>query len=144
MINSFFSSRKLSRLNNSSRFRLFSTLEVNGSNLEKQIQIEKRKRNQGYFALDYLLDRTTYFDFFSPDTFEIAKASTYFALYFKVPQVTPELLLYSCFYKDSSISNFLKPELHSFSFSPQSHSSQASTSPLPQTEAGTTLKKSNL
>jgi hypothetical protein len=109
MITSFFSSKKLSRFNGSSRFKLFSTLETDSFNLERQIQIEKRKRNQGYFALDYLLDRTTYFDFFSPDTFEIAKASTYFALYFKVPQVTPELLLYSCFYKDSSISTFLKP-----------------------------------
>jgi len=35
------------------------------------------------------------------------------------------------------------PVSHSFSFSPQSHSSQASTNPLPQIEAGTKEDNSN-
>ena len=37
----------------------------------EQIRKEKRNRNQAYQALDYLLSLTTWYDFFSTDTFQV-------------------------------------------------------------------------
>ena len=87
--------------------KLFSSIDGKHLPLETEIKFEKRKRNQAYFALDYILSRITYFDFFSADAFQIAKYAKYFAQFFQKETVTPELLLLSCFYCNSSLSTFL-------------------------------------
>lgn len=84
-------------------FKLFST------EFEEEINFEKRRRNQAYFALDYSLSRITYFDFFSADAFKIAKYTKYFAQLFNINVITPEILLLACFYCDSNLSKFLAP-----------------------------------
>ena len=43
--------------------------------IKNQIKNERRRRNQSYQSLDYMLSRITYFDFFSADAFNIAKYS---------------------------------------------------------------------
>ena len=43
--------------------------------IKNQIKNERRRRNQAYQSLDYMLSRITYFDFFSADAFNIAKYS---------------------------------------------------------------------
>ena len=108
MVKNFLRLKNSSNLNYSFSSQLFSTLE-NKEHLsrQKEIQIEKRKRNQAYVSLDYLLSRVTYFDFFSADSFKIAKYSKYFAQYFNLSTVTPEILLLSCFYCNSNLSKFL-------------------------------------
>jgi hypothetical protein len=45
--------------------------------VERKIELERRRRHQAYTALDYHLSLTTYFDFFSFDTFQIAKDAKY-------------------------------------------------------------------
>jgi hypothetical protein len=108
MVKNFLRLKNISNLNSSFSFQLFSTLENKEHlNRQKEIQIEKRKRNQAYVSLDYLLSRVTYFDFFSADSFKIAKYSKYFAQYFNLSTVTPEILLLSCFYCNSNLSKFL-------------------------------------
>ena len=49
---------------------------------KNQIKSERRRRNQSYQSLDYMLSRITYFDFFSADAFNIAKYSKYFGQLF--------------------------------------------------------------
>jgi len=108
MVKNFLRLKNSSNLNYSFSFQLFSTLEDKEHlSRQKEIQIEKRKRNQAYVSLDYLLSRVTYFDFFSADSFKIAKYSKYFAQYFNLSTVTPEILLLSCFYCNSNLSKFL-------------------------------------
>jgi len=109
MINNFLKKKNNSVLSHPFTFKLFSTSEIINNNFEKEIQIEKRKRHQAYLSLDYLISRITYFDFFSADAFKIAKYSKYLTQYFNLSKVTPEILLLSCFYCNSSLSNFLKP-----------------------------------
>ena len=75
---------------------------------QTQIKNEKRRRNQSYQALDYILSRVTYFDFFSSDAFNIAKHSKYFAQLFAAKSVTSEFLLFPFFYCDSNLSNLLE------------------------------------
>jgi hypothetical protein len=82
-----------------------STLTLENS---KEIKFEKRKRSQTYSNVDYSLSKITYFDFFSVDAFQISKHAKYFAQYLNLETVTPELLLLSCFYCESSLSGFLK------------------------------------
>lgn len=107
MIKKFIKTKKhINSLNSS--FQLFSTIESNNLYFEKDIEVEKRKRNQAYVALDYFISRVTYFDFFSVDAFKIAKYSKYFVEYFNLKHVTPEILLLSCFYCNSNLSKFLK------------------------------------
>lgn len=86
-------------------FSLSSTLTLENS---KEIKFEKRKRSQTYSNVDYSLSKITYFDFFSVDAFQISKHAKYFAQYLNLETVTPELLLLSCFYCESSLSEFLK------------------------------------
>lgn len=76
--------------------------------LEKKIQEEKRRRNQAYLALDYNLSFTTYFDFFSFDSFQIAKSSKYLTQIANKNIVTTEYLLLSFFSPDLKISELLK------------------------------------
>ena len=74
MVKNILRLKNISNSKYSFSFQLFSTLEnTEPLNRQKEIQVEKRKRNQAYVSLDYLLSRVTYFDFFSPDSFKIAK-----------------------------------------------------------------------
>lgn len=109
MITNFIKTNTTSQVKKLFSTKLFSSLGSYTLETVEQIKSEKRKRNQAYYALDYLLSRITYFDFFSADAFEIAKYSKYFAQFFEKQTVTPEILLLACFYCDSSLSDFLKP-----------------------------------
>lgn len=75
---------------------------------EDKIQTEKRKRNQAYEALDYLLSLTSYFDFFSADAFNIAKEAKIFTQITNKKVVTSDLLLLPFFYSNSKITEILK------------------------------------
>jgi len=75
---------------------------------EEKIKIEKRKRNQIYTTLNYLLALNTYFDFFSSDTFKIAKYAKYLAQISKRNIVTSDFLILAFFYTDSEICKILK------------------------------------
>jgi hypothetical protein len=72
------------------------------------IKLERRRRNQVYLALDYVLERVTYFDFFSSDAFHIAKYSKAFAQIFEKKEITSELLLFPFFYCESNLLNLLE------------------------------------
>jgi ATP-dependent Clp protease ATP-binding subunit ClpA len=73
----------------------------------EKILIEKRRRNQAYMALDYLLSAITYFDFFSSDAFKIVKNAKYLAQICN-KNVTSELLLLPFFSYPSDVSQILK------------------------------------
>ena len=72
------------------------TLETTSKTISKttaeKVVIEKRRRNQAYMALDYLLSAVTYFDFFSSDAFKVVKNAKYLAQICNTT-VTSELLL---------------------------------------------------
>lgn len=76
--------------------------------IKNQIKNERRRRNQSYQSLDYMLSRITYFDFFSADAFNIAKYSKYFGQIFAKKMVTSEFLLFSFFYCDSNLCQLLE------------------------------------
>ena len=75
--------------------------------LKNQIKSERRRRNQSYQSLDYMLSRITYFDFFSADAFNIAKYSKYFGQLFAKKIITSEFLLFPFFYCDSNLYELL-------------------------------------
>ena len=82
------------------------SLESQRTTSEKII-IEKRRRNQAYMALDYLLSAITYFDFFSSDAFKIVKNAKYLAQICN-KNVTSELLLLPFFSYPSDVCQILK------------------------------------
>jgi hypothetical protein len=86
---------------------VFSSSSKLAKSIENQINLEKRKRHQAYKALDYVLSRVTYFDFFSANAFTIATYSKYFSHLFKKKIVSSEYLLLPFFYCDSNLSSFL-------------------------------------
>lgn len=73
----------------------------------EKILLEKRRRNQAYMALDYLLSAITYFDFFSKDAFKVAKNAKYLAQICDKTIVTSELLLLPFFSYPSDVSRIL-------------------------------------
>jgi hypothetical protein len=75
--------------------------------IEQKIQMERRKRHQAYTALDYHLSLTTYFDFFSFDTFQIAKESKYLTQLEKGKIVNSDILLLAFFSKHFKIAEVL-------------------------------------
>ena len=75
--------------------------------LEK-INLEKRRRHQVYTTLDYLISGISYFDFFSSDTFEIAKNSKYFAQICSKKNVPSEFLLFAFFHSDLELLKIFK------------------------------------
>jgi len=75
---------------------------------EEQIQIEKNYRHQAYTALDFILSRNSYFDYFSFDSFTILKNAKFLIDHYKKEFVTNEFLLFSCISSDSSLTNLLK------------------------------------
>jgi hypothetical protein len=74
---------------------------------EKQ-KNERRKRNQVYVALDYLLSQTSYFDFFSIDTFQVAKYAKYLAQIVEETIVSSDFLLLAFFSINSPVCDILK------------------------------------
>jgi len=74
----------------------------------EKIKKEKRKRTQAYAALDYLTSMTTYFDFFSADTFDIAVMSKKLSQISEKKNITSEYLLLSFFYLNIEIKNVLE------------------------------------
>ena len=74
----------------------------------EKIKKEKRKRTQAYAALDYLTSMTTYFDFFSADTFDIAIMSKKLSQISEKKNITSEYLLLSFFYLNIEIKNVLE------------------------------------
>ena len=75
--------------------------------VERKIELEKRRRHQAYTALDYHLSLTTDFDFFSFDTFQIAKDAKYLTQIEKGKNVTSDILLLAFFSNYLKISEFL-------------------------------------
>jgi len=75
--------------------------------VERKIELERRRRHQAYTALDYHLSLTTYFDFFSFDTFQIAKDAKYLTQIEKGKAVTSDILLLAFFSKHLKISEIL-------------------------------------
>lgn len=74
---------------------------------EKQ-KNERRKRNQVYAALDYLLAQTSYLDFFSLSTFEVTKYAKYLAQIVEETIVGTDFLLLAFFSINSPICEILK------------------------------------
>lgn len=68
-------------------------LDINFLNADK-VSAEKRKRNQIYMSLDYFISMTSFFDFFSFDTFRMFLQAKYFAILFKKEEVSSEMLLF--------------------------------------------------
>lgn len=108
MITNFVTFSKINISPKNSSSLLFSLSNPSVLESSKKIKFEKRKRSQTYSNLDYSLSKITYFDFFSVDAFQISKYAKYFAQYLNLESVTPELLLFSCFYCESSLSEFLE------------------------------------
>jgi len=108
MITNFVTFSKIHISPKNSSFILFSLSSPSVLENSKEIKFEKRKRSQTYSNVDYSLSKITYFDFFSVDAFQISKYAKYFAQYLNLESVTPELLLFSCFYCESSLSGFLE------------------------------------
>jgi|APCry1669189768_1035252.scaffolds.fasta_scaffold00055_20 hypothetical protein len=75
---------------------------------EEKILIEKRKRNQVYRTLDYLLALNTYYDYFSLDSFKITKYAKFLAQLTNQKAVTTDFLFLSFFYSNCDITKFLK------------------------------------
>lgn len=69
---------------------------------------ERRKRNQVYTALEYLLAQTSYYDFFSIDAFQIAKYSKYLAQIVEETIVGSDFLLLAFFSINSPVCDILK------------------------------------
>ena len=75
--------------------------------VKQKIQLEQQRRHQAYTALDYYLSLTTYFDFFSFDSFEIAKEAKYLTQVEKKKIVTSDILLLAFLSKHLKISEIL-------------------------------------
>jgi len=75
---------------------------------EKKIQTEKRRRNQIYQTLDYVLSIVTYFDFFSFDSFQIINRAKEFSIFYNVQLITNEFLLLSFIYSNTQMTKLLE------------------------------------
>jgi hypothetical protein len=77
-------------------------------NKEEKLFLEKRRRNQSYITLDYMLSVISYFDFFSTDTFKIVLNSKYIAQICHKKIVTSEFLLLPFLNSNSPIVKLLE------------------------------------
>jgi len=75
---------------------------------EEKIFLESRKRHQVYTALDYYLSFQSYFDFFSMDSFNVAKYAKYLAQIAGKKIVTTDFLFLAFFYLESDILEILE------------------------------------
>jgi hypothetical protein len=73
----------------------------------EKIDAEKRRRNQVYKKLDYLLSNITYFDFFSADAFAIIKSTKKIAEFYKTKKISIELLFLGLIYSKTEIAKLL-------------------------------------
>lgn len=76
--------------------------------IEQKIEMEKRRRYQAYMSLDYLLSVVSYFDFFSLDSFNIAKKAKELTQLFEKKIVTSDLLLLPFFEYNLEIASILE------------------------------------
>ena len=76
--------------------------------IEKKIELEKRRRHQAYTTLDYLLSVVSYFDFFSLDSFKIAKKAKELSQFFQKKSITSDLLLLPFFDSNPQIKILLE------------------------------------
>lgn len=97
------------------KFSKLKTYDYRKSNqTEEQLIInEKRRRHQAYMKMDYFLTGSTYFDFFSSDTFKIVKYSKYFAEVSAKENVNSDCLLLPIVNSQLEIAEILKE--HNFS-----------------------------
>lgn len=85
-----------------------SNFSLSQLNVKEKIKVERRKRYQTYSALNYLMSSISYFDFFSKDSFIIAKKSKFLAQLFSKNEVTSEFLVLPFLEIDSQISEVLR------------------------------------
>jgi len=74
---------------------------------EEKIKLEKRRRNQVYKTLDYVLSLNTYYDFFSADAFKVVQNSKDLAQIVNAKVVSTDFLLLAFFSIDSNILKIL-------------------------------------
>jgi hypothetical protein len=86
---------------------IFSSSSFSSQQKEEKKVTEKRKRYQTYLLLDYFLSTISYFDFFSKDSFTIAKSAKNLAQLFEKKEVTPDLLLFPFLDTESPSRKFL-------------------------------------
>lgn len=72
-----------------------------------KVYYEKRKRSQIYKALDYILSKVSYFDFFSFDTFQIILNAKYISQSYNNSKITNEDLLLAFSIVNSDFSDIL-------------------------------------
>jgi hypothetical protein len=77
---------------------------------EEKIRLEKRRRHQIYMLLDYALAAVSSTDFFSSDTFRIARQAKTLAQCTKAKFLTSEFLLIPFFDSELELSSILKEE----------------------------------
>jgi hypothetical protein len=82
-------------------------IEFHSNNRDDEILLEKRKRNQAYFMLDYVLSMYSYFDFFSKDAIETTTNAKILSFLLKQKKVTTEIFLMSFFNPNSEFALFL-------------------------------------
>jgi len=89
----------------------FSTLKLNANmnnlSVQEKISAEKQRRHQVYSALDYMISRITYFDFFSKDAFETAANAKLYAQICQKEKVTSEFILFSFFNEENNLTELL-------------------------------------
>ena len=84
------------------------TINIDSLNLNEKITLEKRKRNQVYFALDYLKSHKNKFDFFSSDFLQLLKITKDLTKSFNQKKLSTDLLLFSFFNLDNEIITIFK------------------------------------
>jgi hypothetical protein len=75
---------------------------------EEKIEFEKRRRYQAYMKMDYLLSVVSYFDFFSLDSFKIAKKSKELSQVLQKKIITSDFLLLPFFDCNPEIKKLLE------------------------------------
>lgn len=83
-------------------------MEPQISNEAMQVFVEKRRRNQLYLTLNYLLNLGTFFDFCSYDAFNLLKSSKDIAKKCNSKIITLEHFFLAFFEKESALISFLK------------------------------------
>lgn len=83
------------------------SLDLTTINQIEKITLEKRKRNQLYITMDYILSAVSLFDFFSMDSFKIIKDSNYLKEVTNEKSINSDLLLFSFLNQNLKIANIL-------------------------------------
>jgi len=83
------------------------SLDLTMINQIEKITIEKRKRNQLYITMDYILSAVSLFDFFSIDTFKILQDSNSLKIVTDEKYINSDLILFSFLNQNFKIANIL-------------------------------------